>query len=759
MINKRKYITRCLSGILITTILLCGCGKTEEIPTLIEPVSNNQAFRPVERRTLGNPKILVGQIVPQEYCHFFKKSTIIKEFTCDIGQYVNEGDILAYADVEQLQDDLEEKKAALALCIAIHELSKPIPKYTLNSLMSQRSACEYQEDTDGASKITTQIKVETENQKYDEELFNFMVQSYNEEIADLEELITDGTLKAKKSGYVTYIKNTATGNRANVNENVVIVSDYTDTHIEVPNITLKNYTYKDYEVKYTKIDGKEIEIDEYDYSSEEQNYSKAQDCYPNVRFKTAEEINGKPGDTVILYFLHSDKKQVLAIGLDSSNSDDNGNYVYVKGEEGNLEKRYFEPGSSDDNYIEVKSGLKEGELVLYVQDAATPPDYEPYTVKLTDYKQSLDAKRYKAADTINTAYFTPCDGTVESVLVSVDDVVKKGDPLLIIDSGGGKSALASAETDIKHLEQDYTKQCKELDKQIGLMSEQMGKHYTTIDMYESSLSEHEIDAINCQIASLINETKILNIQKELAKLEYYNSLQQLTKAYEKVQKNNDGSGKITIVASADGIVGKTYVKKGTQVKLNGENSLLLSCSKQSDTMLTISMSQDENIALNAGLIGLGCKLTLTGKDKNYEAVCVGSTHNRGKCYAFTEGNKVYVTKCPSDNQATNTFIANVTDSSFFEGNSLPESSATVDVLNLPQMIVLPGYMVYSEELVLVEKTRYFVWKINNNELVKQYVTIGTDYGVGNNTEVVVLLGLSEGDVLARDKNAAVSEEN
>ena len=765
MINIRKYIIKYLSCILAASILFCGCGKKEEVPELIDPSSGIQAFRPVERRMIGDPKILLGQVTPKEYCHFFKKTMDIKEITCDIGQYVNEGDILAYADVEKLQEELEETKAALNLCIAKHDVNQPIFECTVKSLQSQRSSCEYLKDTDGATKITTQINVEKENHTYDEDLFSFMVYKYNDEITELEELISDGTLKAKKSGYVTYIKNMTSGNKVNVNENIVIVSDHTDTHIEVPDLTYKDYKFKDYKIKYALIDGKKVDIEEDEYSNQELIYAKAQDCYPNVRFKTVEETKGNPGDSVLLYLSPTDKKSVLAVGLDSSNSDDKGNYVYVKGKDGNLEKRYFKAGIGDNNYLEVLSGLEEGEMVLYVQSAATPTKYEPYTVNLTDYVQKLPAKRYTLADTINTAYFTSCDGKVESVLVSADDEVKKGDALLTIDSGGGKAGLTKAENDLKHSEQGYAKQCRDIDKQIKDLTVKSLRFITTMEEAEtddgdSMLSEDEIDAIQCQRGSLENEVKILGQQKEIARLEYENTMRQLTNTYNKVKKDNNGEGKITIYASDDGVVSKVFVKVGTSVTYEGENSLLLSCSKHSLDKVSVSISQNRDITGIAGSVatGIGRKLIFKGQDKDYDAVCVGSLNN-SKNYAFTEGDKVYVTNCICDEHQNNNFIAAISDTSFFAEDTLPDCNVEIEVLNIPQMIVLPGSMVYTEEEKLSKDLQYFVWKIENDELVKQYITTGTSYGAGNDTEVVVLMGLSKGDVLAKENTPNDLENN
>ena len=40
----------------------------------------------------------------------------------------------------------------------------------------------------------------------------------------------------------------------------------------------------------------------------------------------------------------------------------------------------------------------------------------------------------------------------------------------------------------------------------------------------------------------------------------------------------------------------------------------------------------------------------------------------------------------------------------------------------------------------------------DREPVKQYVTIGTEFGIGNGQETVILSGVEEGDLLADELN-------
>lgn len=750
MRQKLKNSIKYVSYILSAAILLSGCHQAEEVPELIEPLAMSQTFRPVERRNIGTPKILVGHYVPHEYCHFYKKATTLKKITCDIGQYVNKGDILAYADVEKMKEELEETKSALNLLIETHALKQPIHANTMKSMEAQGSACECLED---AERINTQMGVEKENYLYDEQLFIFMQESYEKEIVELEKLIKDSTLRAKSSGYVTYVKNTGDGNKVNVNENIVIVSDYQDTHIEVTGLTTKGYKYKDFAIKYAKIAGREVGIEEYNYTSKELAYAKAQECFPNMRFKLLDEQQGEPGDFVLLYFFNLDRKQVLAVGNDSTNVDEKGNYVYVKGNGGELEKRYFEPGTGDQHYQEVKSGLNEGELVLYVQDAAIPSQADTYEITLKDYEQTLPVKRYQRAETINTAYFTPCDGKVKSILVSPDDQVKKGDVLAIIDSAGGKAKLVEAENAINHLKMDYLKRCMDLDKQVEEMQKQTAKLIKAMEWTgpgeEGSGSEYKYRVVSAQRTMLECEESSCELQKEIARVEYESALVKATNTYNRIKKNNSGTGEYTIVATDDGIVNKIYAKVGITVKEDEESSLLLSCSMINEDKVSVSMSQNKELLGDVGTasVDAGRKLTFSNKDLKLESTCIGTLTNN-KSYVFTEENKTYVTTCNSADQK-NSFIASINEPSFFQdGKVLKNCDVMVDVVSLKKVVVIPETMLYSEKVKLADEIHYYVWKVVDGELVKQYVTTATDFGIRKDNEIVILDGLSEGDVLA-----------
>ena len=105
---------------------MSGCKEAEEVPILKEPVAVNQAFRPVERRTIGKIKVSVGNVVAKEYCHSYKKVTTIKEIRCNVGDYVEEGQVLAVSDVKEfyLQHFMKQDSrftASISICLMLTE--------------------------------------------------------------------------------------------------------------------------------------------------------------------------------------------------------------------------------------------------------------------------------------------------------------------------------------------------------------------------------------------------------------------------------------------------------------------------------------------------------------------------------------------------------------------------------------------------------------------------------------------------------------
>ncbi len=746
---RKKTLQKGVSCILaFTMLLLGGCGETVPAPDLIEPASANQAYRPVEKRMVGKMNVEVGNVVPREYCHFYKKVTELKEITCDVGQHVNEGDILATANVKKLKEELEDVAAERALCVKLHDARQPLYALNQDLVDIDKQSCVNVEDFKGAAECENRLNMEKENYVYDEKLYEYMLKQYDKRIADINEDITDGSLKAKVSGTVTYIKDTAKDNTAKINEAVVIIADESETYIEVPDLNLDNYLYRNYELKYAMIGGEEVPIEEYTYTSDESVYAIAQDSYPNVRFIAQNQKDLRVGESVILCFYSKKRTKELCVGNDSVNSDEGGSYVYVKSADGSREKRYFTNGPADDYYTVVIDGLTEGEEVYYVQEAASPAKFKEYTVERSDHIQLLESTDIRRAETLNTAYFAPCTGTVEEIPVETGSKVKKGDVLMVIDSGGGAAAISDIENERKRAASEYEKTINSLDQEAYDLDAQI--KLTTIETSMYHLCEPEY---RFQTQRMKDQAKIAVIEKQLAQIRYEADTAKFNRQLSRVRKDNDGKGRISIVAEEDGIVSRIYVKKGNVIKPEDKNTLMLSCSHTDPDKICLYVNKTVALKITGktfGTAAVGSNVEIVSGNDTYEGTCACNAWN-GKSYAFTEGDKARVSSVSMDEKANGSIIVKMDMSDFTDKVSLRDCRAFVNTITLKDAIVIPGELVYTEENKTGSSKRDFVWKVVNGSPVKQYVIKGTDFGIGSGQNTVILSGVSEGDILADEQ--------
>lgn len=748
---RKKYLTKLIISVMAFSMLM-GCEEAREVPELIEPVAVNQAFRPVERRTIGKIRVSVGNVVAKEYCHSYKKVTKIKEIYCNVGDHVEEGDVLAVSDVKALKEELEDISDQRALLTALYEARQPM--YGLNVDMidvDKRSAINI-EDYKTAAYLENEMNLEKEDQVYDQKIYEYQMRQFDRRVRDINEQITDGTLKAKTSGTVTYIKDTSKDNTAKINEAVVIIGNDSEVYIEAPDQTIEAHVYKKYEVKYALIGGKEVPIKELEYTDDEMAYAKAQKNYPNIRYVTETPTNIKPGDSVIMCYFQKNTTDSLCVGQDSINADDMGNYVYVKGEGEELEKRYIALGQTDEYYAAVLDGLEEGEEVYYVQEVTAPVKYKEYKVESKDYTQTYETPKLKKGEPLSQAYFAPSLGTISEIFVEPGDTVEKGEVMMAIDTGGGASAIQDAINEKKQAEADYEKKVNDIDGQA--LDNAASKEITIIEasMFHMCEPNYLFEMERAQIRN-----KLAYFQKELARAEYEATVRQCNRKIGRVRKDNDGNGNIYITADSDGKVTKVFVKKGDVIKEDGENKLLMSCSKNCEDIIAASVNKIlalTTVGRMDGVIPVGSKVRVVGGDENdtstYTGVCVSNAWN-GKSFAYTEEEQAHVSTVLNEDNKDGYVYIRMDDPEFNKKINVNKAHAYLDTMNGKNMIVIPGDLVYEEDSKSSKTIMHFVWKIQNGVPVKQYVIRGNEYGLGNELDTVIIQGLSEGDILADEK--------
>ncbi len=750
----QRIASICMALVLAAGITGCGEKKSDKAPDLVEPVSTNEAYRPVTYGDIGRKVIKTGTIVPTDYCYYYDTSVTLSKVYVNVGDEIKSDTVLAEtddnadstddasgdgsdgADDSSLMDDGSSEDGDSSSYA--HDIKQKIYEQNQAELDWKIKACEEIKDEEGAAQARTEKAVNEENNRYDNILYEYQQKKLQQADEDKEKTKQSGTLKAQHPGYVTYAKKIS-GNENTVNggENVVVVSDYDQPYIEITGETYKKSSYDMYKNMYTVIDGKQYDIEPFKYSNQEIAVAQSMSSLPYTRFqlkgvKNPEKLL-KVGNTVSLYFSTSDAKHVLTVGNDSLYEENGQYFVYVKTESSEKERRNVEIGVKDSNYTEIESGLKEGELVYYASDAVMPSDYSEYTVSLDSYTKTDKSTSFSVEDLNSVNYTAPCDGRFSELNVKKGSKVKKGDVLFVLDSGGGTAAVKDIDNQIEDENQSYNSEMKDYDDQMNELTKEI-THYQKDKLATPTDAENTL----YMAEQLVCQRNVISYNKDLRTYNHNQTLAKLNAQREKLNKNNDGSGKISVYADQDGTVISVDASTDAAVK---EGQSVLTVGSNENVIMALSVSE--------GKLAINQKVTIVNKSNSSQkisGVCVGTTGDSSKSYIETdEDGNVHVTKSSGSDDLK--YYIKVDDSKFYKK---PKSyQVKYPTMSYENVVMIPNNMIYHETSKMNSSEYDYVWLIKDGEIIKQYITLGE---VAQN-KTIILSGLSEGDVIAKESAA------
>lgn len=733
----KKYFP---AAFLVASLLLSGCrGKAAvgTVPELLEPVAVNAAYRPVELGMIGETKVLYGTVVPQEYCCFYDTNVGITEITVEIGDYVQKGDVVAYADIEQAKEELSNLNLELENVNQNHAIKSQIEQIRMKqinerevpvqdvsgNLLPAADVSENRVDVEATQKLIaekeTELAIVQENYRYDGLLYEYRVSKLQEQINRQQGIVAEGTLKAPHSGYVVYIKGLGVSTEAAAFENIVVLADPKETYIELNDRTIDKYVYGDYEVKYLRLAGKEYEVTELSYGMDAELLAKASGKYPNVRLICPEAGTLGIGETYPVFFREKKLEEVPIIGLDSLNGEKDAYFVYVKGEDGERERRAVTIGESDTYYARVLSGLEVGEEVYYESESRMPDAYTEYTVELVDYRIENVTRSYDFADEQIIWYDALFAGTMKEIVVKEGEEVKAGDLLYVLRSDAGKAALTDAQNDINQEKLSYAENISQLN--------------------ESLEKERNEDS-----------KKILSLQIELENINHSYRLERLEKNYNEMAEYNNGTGEIAVYAKQSGTIGG--IRVGEEDSVIAGSHILAMGNKKDDLLLVQMVEKRGETSYVENIADIGESVTITVGETDYRGTCVGRTGHRDtnlkKNYVSETVDGAAITNCTDSGYWNPAFYVVMEDESFYQNKGM--GKVTFSYVSMEDVIAVPTAVVKEEQNAKnPTRTDYFVWRVVGDELVKQYVLVNKAYSDVNTT--VILSGVEAGDILAKEK--------
>ena len=757
MRNKCRLLALFLAGI----TLIAGCGDNRAVPELVEPIATNESCRPVQHGDVGNTIVKLANVVGEEYCHFFRSSTPIKEIKVDLGQYVNEGDILAYMDNEALEMELAKEEAALEeqnkliLCytdmyedrIKCQELELDGARKALQAMQtSQSNRDEFLKDepdayvsyedsvmldrnTEKAGKrveeAEARLNVTKENYRFDIMLCNHKAVINGENIARIREKLDERVIKAKHSGYVTYIKNLSEGNIADAFENVVIITDNDKLHFEIDEKMDSGFaevSIKSFKDMYCYLDGSRRNIIQYQFSNAEYVAMESVQSFPFVRFELEGEMPDyiKAGEVMPLYFTGRGVEDVLVIGMDSLYEEGDKAWVYVKKDDGR-EKREVKIGLRNMTQAEVISGLEEGENVYYSSQAMFPSKYTEVTLAKQDFTPitaGVGLKPFRSY-TKSYSYRQETEGIVSTLNISASGQVEIGELICEIEVSDGLSKLTEAKNRLEECEERYQKEVTSANKRIAEIREDMSYER---DLVAKQSYQASIDSINSEILA---STAIYEYNKTIAEIDYNNYAKKL-----------DSDGVRRVYAEQTGIISNLNLRQGKKV-----------AEENAEEIFRINDEESLKVGINTEdyFLTVGSKVVISKSDNDEyigEGYVVGNSAYQDKTYLSNYEDKIYV--CHSKGSSRGNVAYMIIDE-IDKNSDTTSMKANYSVSTLHDVLVVPKDAVYEEPVKGQDTILYYVWRKSEGNIIKTYIT--TQPEINTLSEVCALNGLSEGDVV------------
>ena len=759
----RKSVSAVMICMQLAVVVLgaAGCGTSKvEIPKLKEPKSTAVSYRPVQKRIVGKTEYLNGVVVPMEYPCFTEKGTFLKEIYVGVGDYVKKGDVVATSYTGNTYTEIARLESEIQLLVSQKEYEQTISNEKVEKLGYEKKIEKFLKNKKGVSPKEDEIETEEENIRYKLALLDSSISAKRDEISELEKCVEEETYIAPHSGYVTYVYDVNQGNSVQSNENIVVISDPEDLYIEVSDLKMNKYLFENYKSKWLYYDGKRVEITEHRYTNKEMSFALSVDRNPPMSFD-ASGVKLQCGTDVVLCFMKEKAKEELSIGNDSIFRESGENYVYVKGKDGVNERRSVELGETDGLYTQVKSGVKEGELVRYTNIAVPPTKQEVYEVTNSDFIEMGSTEYVDFAYPYYDIYISDCDGKYQKIKEM--GIASPGDILFAVESTIETADIEKARLEVANLDNDRSKYVKEYEKQKKELTKEVNKK----DKFNKKTMATDTDAVYKYMYRSDRakcDLDILEAENSLSEAQYEHDRYYAQLRYDEMLKGTGSVGEYSdylVEAPVEGRISAVTHSNQEKVK---KGSFLFTMEKRYSEpdkkyeherllALVASRGKGTGVAMN-DTAQYGSEITLKkendkGEIKTWKGKCIGINPGDGRYCLFSRNGKAYSTYSkPFSKNVQYQFYIEMEDE--ITKDSINEASVEYHGTEIKKVITVPAISIKVESNQLSADNsddKYYVWKIEDGEIVKEYVEIYKAQTPGAST--YVLNGLKAGDKILK----------
>ncbi|MCM1119983.1 MAG: hypothetical protein NC543_11580 [bacterium] len=468
MLKRLIPIWLCLS------MVCTGCGQDAasayaEDVELLEPVGISYNYEIVSRRDMYDAKIYAGVVSPHVEEYELEQNIRFSGFDAYPGGLVRKGDKLLHANTEEIDkkiedmekrikqmdeeyqeflaeanesliepreerdrcksilDNLEREKPEEFILVQVDESAEPEQQPNPEYATWQQ---QYKHFDGQHRRVGLQVDMLEEDIKQRTELYE-LDRAYNmSQLGHLKEERSRGILYAGMGGRVASI-NLGLLNNYWADAKTPLMSVVDEARVEIYSNYINRGTINKAEDVYVIVNGKRYEVEYQPIEPEEYKKLEEKNGSGNV-FSNFTVLEGgeelQLGSYAVIVVLNQSRRDVLTVPKDAVNKDDSGNYVY-KVVDNESVYTPVKTGMKDGLYVEILSGIEEGDKVLTEQKQVTGSKWGEVTLGSVGnkfsgdgYVQYLSEQEIKNPVQYGTCYF------VES-LVDISQVVKKGDVL------------------------------------------------------------------------------------------------------------------------------------------------------------------------------------------------------------------------------------------------------------------------------------------------------------------------------------------
>ena len=350
---KHKFFRK-LAVLAAACLVLTSCGSTDsqkKTVALLDAANAKLDSAIAQRMDLSKTKVYNASVIPAYEEMSFDVDGYIYGIYVTSGTEVEEGDVLASL-VSKGYDELKSLKSEI------------------KSLESSNEEVFKKIDAEiELAKLAGEDTAERElNAKHQKEQAELKLQIKKERLATLEkDDIGFRYILAPRDTTAIAALSARKGTFVRAGSNVVALESDGDVMITCDYISEKTASrLHDY---YALVDGQRVELEYIPYTKKELKDLSTNSIDPVAKFRITSNPTGhaiSAGDYVTVVTVSDFKADVIAIPANAIYSDSTGQFVYVVENDSRIRKNVV-TGVSDSTYIEIISGIGEGETV-YVKD-------------------------------------------------------------------------------------------------------------------------------------------------------------------------------------------------------------------------------------------------------------------------------------------------------------------------------------------------------------------------------------------------------